>query len=206
MEHLFDAAVYQQMIEEKGSQLFGKRYRIHPIDEPLVHRMITYFIQDEQRAREEGISLGKGLMLTGPVGCGKSSLMQICAAMSGGPFAPKVVNARQVAMEFNKTGYEVIAKYGDLAFDKDTGFPIVYCFDGLGSESPTSHYGQSCNVMEEILISRGDLARPRQMLTHVITNLDAPTLEKRYGRQVRSRMREMFNLISFSPDSPDKRK
>ncbi len=203
MQHLFDAAVYQQMIEEKGSQLFGRRYRIHPVDQPLVHRMIAYFAQDQQKAREERIYLGKGLMLTGPVGCGKSSLMQIFAAMSGGPFAPRVVNARQVAMEFNKSGYEVIARYGDQSFDKETQFPIVYCFDGLGSESTTHHYGQSCNVMEEILISRE--TGPSQMLTHVITNLDAPTLEKRYGRQVRSRMREMFNLMSFSPDSPDKR-
>ncbi|WP_126246205.1 hypothetical protein [Chitinophaga rhizosphaerae] len=131
--------------------------------------------------------------------------MQIFAAMSGGAFVPKIVSTRQVAMEYGRHGHEVIRKYSDLAFDKETHLPIVYCFDGLGTENDMQYYGQTCNVMGEILLSRGDMARPHHMLTHVITNLDATTLEKRYGKQVRSRMREMFNLVSFNADSPDKR-
>ena len=37
------------------------------------------------------------------------------------------------------------------------------------------------------------------------TNLNAQELEERYGNRVRSRMRQMFNLISFDSGSKDKR-
>ncbi|KKL94503.1 hypothetical protein LCGC14_1864050, partial [marine sediment metagenome] len=37
------------------------------------------------------------------------------------------------------------------------------------------------------------------------TNLNANELEDRYGKRVRSRMREMFNLIAFKKDAKDKR-
>jgi hypothetical protein len=43
-------------------------------------------------------------------------------------------------------------------------------------------------------------------VTHATTNLSASDLEAIYGNRLRSRMREMFNLISFPNDTPDKRK
>ncbi|WP_341840403.1 hypothetical protein [Chitinophaga caseinilytica] len=205
MEPHYNYADYQRMVEEKGQALYGRRYSIHTVDQPCIQRMIAYFLQDQARAKEERIFLGKGLMLSGPVGCGKTALMQIFTAMSGGAFVPRIVSTRQVAMEYGRLGHEVIRKYSDLAFDKETHLPVVYCFDGLGAESDMQYYGQTCNVMGEILLSRGDLARPHNMLTHVITSLDAASLEKRYGKQVRSRMREMFNLVAFSANSADKR-
>lgn len=131
--------------------------------------------------------------------------MQIFADMSGGNFVPRLVNARQVAMEYSRIGLEVVRKYSELAVERETNLPIVYCFDGLGSEQDMQFYGQTCNVMREILLSRGEMVSPYRVLTHVSTSLDAEQLEKRYGKQVRSRMREMFNLIFFSEDSPDKR-
>ncbi|WP_322348420.1 hypothetical protein [Marivirga arenosa] len=41
------------------------------------------------------------------------------------------------------------------------------------------------------------------MITHATTNLIPTELENLYGNRVRSRMREMFNLIAFH--STDKR-
>jgi hypothetical protein len=38
------------------------------------------------------------------------------------------------------------------------------------------------------------------------TNLNAAELEGRYGNRVRSRMRELFNLLAFDKGSLDKRK
>lgn len=42
-------------------------------------------------------------------------------------------------------------------------------------------------------------------MTNITTNLNAVELEEKYGERVRSRMREMFNLISFSSNITDKR-
>ena len=43
------------------------------------------------------------------------------------------------------------------------------------------------------------------MFTHITTNIGATEIENIYGSRVRSRMREMFNLISFEKDVKDKR-
>lgn len=51
--------------------------------------------------------------------------------------------------------------------------------------------------MAEVLLSRYDLFVSNKMLTHVTTNLNSEELEGIYGNRIRSRMREMFNLIYF---------
>ena len=42
-------------------------------------------------------------------------------------------------------------------------------------------------------------------ITHLTTNFNSSEIEQIYGPRVRSRMREMFNLVSFSNNSGDKR-
>ncbi|MBG7631202.1 MAG: hypothetical protein IZT56_12335 [Bacteroidetes bacterium] len=101
---------------------------------------------------------------------------------------------------FTATGFEVLEIYSDTK---------NYCFDDLGVEPMGSHYAKECNVMGEILLSRHELfSQPlqnRKETTHLTTNLNAKELEKIYGSRVRSRLREMFNLISFDSASVDKR-
>ena len=60
--------------------------------------------------------------------------------------------------------------------------------------------------MGEILISRFDIFKQKGIKTHITTNLNADELQEKYGERVLSRMREMFNLISFDENSVDKRK
>ncbi len=59
--------------------------------------------------------------------------------------------------------------------------------------------------MAEVLLSRYDLFVSQHMITHLTTNLAASELEELYGDRVRSRLREMFNLIAFDKNSKDKR-
>jgi len=60
--------------------------------------------------------------------------------------------------------------------------------------------------MAEIILSRYDLFIRHKMLTHFTTNLSADEIEKLYGARVRSRLREMCNLIAFPKDALDKRR
>jgi len=46
----------------------------------------------------------------------------------------------------------------------------------------------------------------QKIITHATTNLAAKEIEELYGKRVRSRLREMFNLISFPAETKDKRK
>jgi hypothetical protein len=80
-----------------------------------------------------------------------------------------------------------------------------YCFDDLGVEPTVCHYIKECNVMGEILLSRYDLFKAKNTKTHITTNLNAEELEARYGGRVRSRLREMFNLVGFDESLKDKR-
>jgi len=62
-----------------------------------------------------------------------------------------------------------------------------------------------CNTMAEILLLRYDLFMEQGMITHATTNLNSAGLEERYGNRIRSRMRQMFNLVAFPQTGADKR-
>ena len=59
--------------------------------------------------------------------------------------------------------------------------------------------------MAEILITRYEQFIENKSITHIITNLSASEIEKLYGNRLRSRMRQMFNLVSFDLNTKDKR-
>jgi len=79
-------------------------------------------------------------------------------------------------------------------------------FDDLGIEPLGRFLGKDCNVMGEVLLSRHELFAKYKFRTHGTTNLNAQELEEYYGNRVRSRMRELFNLIGFNLIAKDKRR
>jgi hypothetical protein len=68
------------------------------------------------------------------------------------------------------------------------------------------YFGNETNVMAEILLSRYDLLINRKIQIHITTNLSATEREAPQGHRVRSRMRQMFNLIAFDVETVDKMK
>jgi len=60
--------------------------------------------------------------------------------------------------------------------------------------------------MGEILLSRYDLFINKKIVTHLTTNLSATEIENAYGNRVRSRLRQLCNLVAFDKVSKDKRK
>jgi DNA replication protein DnaC len=60
--------------------------------------------------------------------------------------------------------------------------------------------------MAEILLNRYDQFISIGMLTHITSNLSSKEIENFYGNRVRSRMREMFNVVGFGGGVGDKRK
>jgi hypothetical protein len=59
--------------------------------------------------------------------------------------------------------------------------------------------------MAEIILSRYDIFISKQVITHITSNLSASEIEAAYGNRVRSRLRNMLNLIAFDKDTKDKR-
>lgn len=190
-------------IEKKGIELYGKKFKILETDHEIIYKLIAYFLQDETTCHQYGINLNKGILLTGPIGCGKTSLMNLMkhTAPTGNKFSVKP--CRDISFEFIQEGYPIIHKYsiGQLHHTE----PRTYCFDDLGTENNLKYFGNECNVMAEILLSRYDLFISKKLKTHITTNLSATEIEKHYGNRVRSRLREMVNLIAFEKTAQDKR-
>ena len=73
-------------------------------------------------------------------------------------------------------------------------------------ENNLKYYGNECNIMAEILLSRYNHFVSRKLITHLTTNLSATEIGHLYRNRVRSQMRELFNLIAFDGAAVDKRK
>ncbi len=183
-------------LDAKGKLLFGKNFKIYEEDEVVLYKLCIYFIRDFDACAKLNIDPNKGILLSGPVGCGKTSLMKLLRHIVPYQKSYELIPARNITFAFNNIGFKTIQEYGNSNF---------YCFDDLGVETTGRHFGKDCNVMGEILLSRYDLFLQRKIRTHATTNLNAQELEERYGNRVRSRMRQLFNLIAFDKESKDKR-
>ncbi|TXK45719.1 ATPase [Pontibacter qinzhouensis] len=193
------------LLERKGKELYGEHFKLYQEDHPLLEKLMAYMVEDREKVEQMGLSLRKGILLLGPTGCGKTSLMTLLRLFRPPDECYRVKSCRVVSFEFHKEGYEVIRCYSQGILWSPSRKPGAYCFDDLGAESCLKHYGNTCNVMGEILLSRYDLFVSQGVKTHLTTNLTSSEIEKTYGSRVRSRMREMFNLVSFEKGARDKR-
>lgn len=196
----------QQLVwlQKKGMEVYGNQFKIVEEDKFLICRMLCYFLQDEKPAEKLNINFNKGILITGPVGSGKTSIMNLMRFFLPIQNRYNIKSCRDVSFDFIKDGYETIHRYSRHSFSNHN--PITWCFDDLGTENNLKYFGNECNVMAEVLLSRYDLFVSRKLLTHVTTNLSASEIEEQYGNRIRSRLREMMNLISFEKTTIDKRK
>lgn len=188
-------------LQAKGRLLFGQNFEIYKEDYTIIYKLCCYIIKDIKSCKKMEIDLDKGILLSGPVGCGKTSLMKLIRHIVPHQKQYKIIPCRNTVFSFNHIGFKTIEDYGNQNY---------YCFDDLGIEPTGRYFGKDCNVMGEILLSRYDvICQPeysRRVKTHATTNLNAKEIEERYGNRVRSRMRKLFNLVAFEKESLDKRR
>ncbi|MCO6175877.1 ATPase [Flavobacterium sp. NRK F10] len=197
---------YQEILtwlEQKAKQDYGSNFHFVEEDKVNITKLVAYFLKDEITANQFGLDLSKGILLTGPVGSGKTTLMTIMKYITQKENKFYMRTCRDVSFEFIKEGYEIIHKYSRGSYPQTDC--KNYCFDDLGVESNLKYYGNECNVMAEIILSRYDLFISKKVITHITTNLSASEIETMYGNRVRSRLRAMLNLIAFDKSTQDKR-
>ena len=199
----FDFTKCLAFIETTGQKLYYPGFKVIADDYEIIYKLLVYILQDNAGAEKYNLSFRKGILLSGPVGCGKTSLMNIIRHLQPPETRFIMKSCRDVSFEFIQEGYGTIHKYSKQAFKND--IPRTYCFDDLGTENSLKYFGNECNVLAEILLSRYDLFVSRHMLTHLTTNLNSSEIEEIYGTRIRSRLREQFNLIAFSESAKDKR-
>lgn len=193
---------------------FTKAWEINPafelneFNQDIVSLLAAYFSQDEL-FEKSGYSLKKGILLVGPVGCGKTTIMKAFSLNTTNPY--KIVTARNIASEYTdkiEGGDHTIQKYSKLSPaypQQNFGFDhLGQCFDDIGTETSKKHFGNEIDVIGEIIYNRYDARLHAQ--THFTANMTADDIEQAYGSRIKSRLREMCNFITFDVNSPDFRK
>lgn len=196
---VYDFDLILTYLDAKGKSLFGNHFKIYDEDLGVLRKLCHYFIKDTDYCQKNDIDPNKGILLSGPVGCGKTTLMKLLRHIVPMQRPYEVIPSRNITFSFNHLGFKTIEDYGNTK---------SYCFDDLGIEPMGRFYGKDLNVMGEVLLSRYELFldTKQKVKTHATTNLGADELEEHYGHRVRSRMRELFNLIAFNKKALDKRK
>jgi DNA replication protein DnaC len=194
----YDYHLTKQYLEQIARSKIDPNFKFHESDEEILKRLFVYNIDDFKHCKLFGVDPRKGILLIGPVGCGKTTLMKVFSFLAHDHKKYVIKPTREITAEFIQDGFQVLSRYGKSY----KGF----CFDDLGVEQSIKHFGNECNVIGEILLSRYEYMKVHNSVTHSTTNLNANELEKIYGIRVRSRLREMFNVISFPSNTKDKRK
>ncbi len=199
------AEAYFKWIQQ-NARAGGRPLIINEKNKDIIKALALYFTKDE-RAEGYGLDLDKGLLIFGSIGCGKTFTMKAFRTNPTASFL--LVPCSEISNAFTHDGVEALEKYGSPAKGKPSIFngdkEYGWCFDDLGTEEMSSSYGNRRNVMAEVIqkvYNRSDL----KGRIHITTNLEVNQIEAMYGERVRSRMREMFNIINFPEEIGDLRK
>jgi hypothetical protein len=188
-----------------GKDLYGSKFQVFEEDRATILKLLCWFLQDDAVANKEGLSLDKGILLTGPPGCGKSAIMKIICSICDPSRMFTIKSSPEIVIEFADGGYKVFDRYTVRSVCLNQ-HPRAACFDDLGSERKSFYYELHFNPLAEILLFRYEMFVEHRLLTHITTNLSTAELEERYGCDLSNCLSEMFNLVAFPRTSIDKRK
>lgn len=190
-----DIAAYKRWFMYVAKQVTKGAFQIDDRNRDLVNDLFLYFHFQKGR-----LDLRKGLWMEGPVGTGKSTLMQVFSQyLKSLQMGFRVYICSQVTTDYSLTGD--LSRYLDNAGWSSSG-PVPMCFDELGREPlPAKYYGTELNVMQHILHIRYSYWQTTGLRTFVTTNANGNDIERLYGDFIRDRRKEMFNIIPVTGDS-----
>ena len=175
------------------------KFKVDQQNEKLFWLLCQYFTNDPL-FENSGFNLSKGILLSGPVGVGKTELLKIFSKNKRQCF--HLISVFEIESFCQKHGVENFETYTgmvpgwgttkDFFFQKSIG----WAFDDIGRESVVFYFGNKSDVVSKIIQTRYSKKNtiPFSSL-HLTTNLTTAELESRYDYAVKSRLREMFNYI-----------
>lgn len=184
-----------QYVESAGKECYGPHFTIESQHFLAIQKIITYALQDEKNCLKLGIDIHKSLIISGPESSGKSAIIHLLKPFFGKRNSFEIHSSKIIAFSYARTGFEALQPFLDTG-SKHRGIPS-FCFDDFGEESVQKNFGNECDVMKEIMNIRYEIFISKRKHTHLITQLNASEIEKRYGIRMRNQFRAMFNLITF---------
>lgn len=147
---------------------------MEPKEESFIYDLSKYFSWDENSK----LDIEKGLLITGPVGCGKTNIFK-CVQWS---------RKRQLSIVSTKNICENLDHYMSLLKK-----PKEWLIDDIGEENLANDYGKAFDAVGHLISARYELWKYQGVITHFTTNNTPQDLSKKYGERVASRLKEMVN-------------
>lgn len=134
---------------------------------------------------------GRGLLLSGPCGTGKTVFVERLLAPAFFPTAAKVAGLYRKHQAYNHAFWHEAFGCWDSELRR-------LCIDDLGQEPVVVSYGQREEVLDRV-ICEAHCAWIHGAGTRIVitTNLTPAEIDARYGRRVTDRLREACVLVEF---------
>lgn len=135
-------------------------------------KIVSAYMQQQQN--------GKGILLSGPAGVGKTMLMTLLCGRGAVQHAERDIN------DWGLVGIEDWYDWRD-------GRQVV--IDDLGCEITTNYYGTRTDLLKMVIEHRYAAQRG---VTHITTNLTSDGIRERYGERILDRIVEMCVVIKMT--------
>lgn len=156
----------------------------------------------------EDPSLGKGILLTGGVGSGKTWMMQLFNRNQRQVF--QVVPSKKMTQAYHQAkGVDGMAAWmmapALTENDPNTFYQkfLGLCIDDMGSEDVVNNFGTKGNIIGDLIEHRYGIGLAGPLL-HATTNMSGDQMDEFYGPRVTSRLIECMNFIYMGAE--DRRK
>jgi DNA replication protein DnaC len=177
------AKTFYNLIKFHFMQLRGEFIRNEHNDTFI--KAICYFLSSDPRFETDlNFSFNKGLMIIGESGTGKTEVIR---AVANNPLWPIIIHSI-IDIVFT------VKQIGECEINTDQ----LLMIDDIGTETEAlNHYGTKINWFKDFIETYYLKYRSYNGLI-ITTNLGGAQIEARYGYRVRSRLREMFNVIELT--------
>ena len=169
-----------------SQQVFGKTLIVNESNKALITAICFFLSNDARFETELGLSFKKGLLIRGISGLGKTFLITCVKDNLLNPVA--IFSMLDIAEKIKDEGSF------NIRFKKDR---IIYLDDVGTEESTINHFGTKINFFKNFL-ETFYMHHPQDFNRLIIsTNSNFNEIEEKYGFRVRSRVKDMFNIIDI---------
>lgn len=167
-----------------SQNVYNKKLIVDDYNREYIKTICFFFSNDPRFETELKFSFQKGLMIRGISGLGKTYIPRCLQHNELKPIS--IFSMIDITDEVKRNGdYDIIT-------DK-----IIYLDDVGTEEANVNHYGTKISWFKNYLELYYSKNLPFNKLI-ISTNCNSQQLEERYGFRVRSRMKDMFNVIDLT--------
>jgi hypothetical protein len=183
LQELWTAKRMYQLMAWTARSVFDKELIVNDDNRKFITTLCFFFSRDERFETELGYSFKKGLWIRGISGIGKTFLLKCIEKNGLNPIL--ILSMMEIADEIRSYGeYEIQMKNNKVIYLDDVGT----------EEHMIKHYGTTINFFKNFIEAVYLRSRLFNHLA-VSTNHSFAEIEEKYGFRVRSRVKDMFNII-----------